>query len=170
MKKAVISLLLILSALTLYAGDALLTVEQEAGASHGMGATFSAHSPVGPVFNGGRVSSLSKDPGNSDNFGKYVEVESSMTYRYKGIEQTDLIYVVYSNFAEILVEVGDAARLDTLLGYSGGPGSNLHPDTDEFFIYIYTKKFSPFLAAKSNNQFIEENGVFWWNPIFITKE
>lgn len=162
-------LLLICTSLSLFAGNAVLTPEQEALANHGMGATFTEITPITPVFDGGRVVALSSNPQDSRNFGRYVEVEVEVTYTYKGEEWKDLIYLVYSNLSRIEVEVGDPVRLDTLLGYSNGPGSPLHPDSGEFFIYIYTDEYSPFLGMKTENQFLETNDFFWWNPAFITR-
>lgn len=168
--KTTLILLLLCGSFTIFSQNAALSPEQEAQASHGMGATFTEITPITPVFDGGRVVALSSDERDARNFGRYVEVEVEVNYTYKGEAWKDRIYLIYCNLSRVEVKLGDPVRIDTILGYSNGPGFPLHPGTKEFFIYIYTDEYSPYLGMKTENQFLETNGFFWWNPAFITKQ
>ena len=162
---SIISLILAVSFFSLTAAEVILPAGSEANRSHGISLAVDPAKPVMPVFNLGRVTSVSSNPQDSRNFGSYVEVESVVTYKFKGEEHSDRFFLVYANLGKVLVEPGQVVELETVLGGTGGPGTAVHQNTGDLYIYLYSLEYSVFLDQQSKSQYFEENGVYWWNPL-----
>jgi hypothetical protein len=140
-----------------------LSKEIETNFQHGLSYRVDRNSPVKSIFENARIINISTDANNNRNLGVYVETMVQLTYDYKGVPFIDEVYVIYSNLSRINVEIDQIINSDTIIGYGGGSGTPLYKNSD-LFVYIYTKKISPFLGGRTRNQFYEAYGVFWWDP------
>jgi hypothetical protein len=147
----------------IYCQDVALSKKIETNFQHGIFYRADRNSPVKSIFENAKIINISTDVNNKRNFGVYVETITQLTYNYKERPVTDEIYVIYSNLSRINVEVDQIINSNTIIGYNEGSGTPLYENSD-LFVYIYTKKISPFLGGRTKNQFYEAYGVFWWNP------
>jgi len=98
------------------------------------------------------------------NLGVYIETVVHFNYNFRGRAYTDEIYVIYSNLSRVTVEINQTLNAGTVIGYGGGAGTNIYNNSD-VYLYIYTKRISPYLGGRTNNSFLEEYGVFWWDAL-----
>jgi hypothetical protein len=127
----------------------------------GVGIGVNVNTRVNAV-NMSTVVNLSNDPMDERNFGRYIE----MVHYLQENEKIIYVYIVYSNLKTISVEIGDILLPGELIGYSGGEGTIIH-NTNDFFIYVYTREDSQNLRVSTNNAFLFEDGIYWWNPSAI---
>ncbi len=151
----------------IYSQSVSLDSEKEKQLKHGISIAVNPNMQIHSVFNNSEVVQISNDENDQRNFGKYVEVKSNVTYKYKGSDITDTICLIYSNLSTINVEIGQITKPETIIGLSGGKGTNIFHNASDLYIYLYTTKQSPYLNLKTKNHYIEENGVYWWDPSFL---
>ena len=108
------------------------------------------------------VVNLSNEPIDDRNFGRYIE----MVYHIFEGERTINVFIVYSNVKTIFVEIGDVLLPGQHIGYTGGEGTIIHKN-NEFYIYVYTLEDTQILRDITNNAFLFEDKIYWWNPSFI---
>ncbi len=167
-KKIGIFLFGIFLSLSMYSQDVKLDISKEAQVVHGIGITLPENSKsITSVFNNAVVVKTSEDSKDNRNFGKYIETKVELSYQFKGTIITDEIFVVYSNLDTILVKENEVIANSKVIAQGSGNGTNAHPDSKELYIYIYTKKQSPFLVQKTKNSYLREDDIYWWNPSFI---
>ncbi len=154
--------------LNIYSQDVKLDISKENQVVHGIGITLPENNKsITSVFNNAVVVKISEDSKDNRNFGKYIETKAELSYQFKGVTITDEIFVVYSNLDIILVKENEIIANNKVIGKGSGNGTNAHPDSKQLYIYIYTKKQSPFLVQKTRNSYINEDGIYWWNPSFV---
>jgi hypothetical protein len=152
------------------AQEVILSPEKELAAHHGVSYTLDKTSPVRSVFENARVINFSDDPNDHRNFGAYIETLIPVTYEFKGEPVTDEVYVVYSNLSQIKVAIDQTVDSNVVMGYGGGQGTPVYKNNTLFFLYVYTKNYSPFLQSKTESNYIEDNGIFWWDALSILRE
>jgi len=170
LKKYVIFILYLFIINYLFCQQVVLSINREKERNHGISVKLNQNQEIKSIFEKLEIINISKNDNDSRNFGKYVEMEKDLEYDFKGEVIKDKLYIIYSNLSNISVNIGEIANNGTIIGYGGGSGTNAHNKTSDFYLYIYTKTFSPFLNLKTKNQFFEEDGIFWWNPQFIFQE
>jgi len=165
--RAAFTILFLFLCTGLFAADPLLTPEQESKVNHGIGINLPADNPVKPFFTSGKVVGITEQ---DNNFGISVITLSEFDVTYKGNPIKEQIFVIYSNLKKTDVKINQVINDQTVIGYSGGSGTALHADSHDLFVYIYTDNHSPLMNLYTGNQFIEEDGIFWWNPEFLLKK
>jgi hypothetical protein len=166
MKNLLIIIVLVSISYFVYSQDVSLSLEIESNSSHGISYKTDQTSQIKSIYDNAKVINISTDPKNKRNLGVYVETLVQLNYIYKGMPFIDEIYVIYSNLSTINVKIDQMINHEIIIGYGGGIGTNIHNSTD-IYLYIYTKKYSPFLASKARNNLSEEYDVFWWDPLAV---
>jgi hypothetical protein len=166
MKKLFVVVALLNLLTVVYGDDIILSMEVEDKAAHGMSYKADKTTPVRSFFDNAQVINISEDAKNTRNLGVYVETVVHLKYNYKGKVLDEEIYAIFSNLSKINVRVGQTVNTDTIIGYGGGSGTNIYSNTN-LFLYIYSKQFSPFLAGRTKNRFLEAYDAYWWDPLSV---
>jgi hypothetical protein len=145
----------------IFAQNIILDPEKERQFNRSIAVKLDDNSPVFATITS-KVVSISNDPKDKRNFGRYVEILFSFKEDGKTIE----VHVIYSNLKSVKVKIRDMIISGDTIGYSGGGGTNIHRSND-LYIYIYTKEDCENLKKLTNNSFLLEDGVYWWNPAFL---
>jgi len=161
MKKILLFAVLFNLFFNIIAQEAGLDPIKERRFNRGIGITLDDNSPVFAVTMS-RIENLSNDILNKRNFGKYVE----MIFNYHENGKVIEVHMVYSNLKSINVEINDIVLSGNVIGYSGGNGTQINQNND-LYIYIYTTEDCQNLRQLTNSSFIIDEGVYWWNPMFL---